>query len=112
MTEPYYLDVTIPAGGEFNVPVGADHNTFVYVFVGEAVVGPERKPAKTHHMVLFQNTEERDNIAVSNFSEEETRFILVSGKPIGEPVARAGPFVMNTEEELRQAFRDYRSGNF
>ena len=104
-TDPTYLDVTLPAGGRFAHALPLAYNAFVYVFDGSAEIGAE-KIARDRVAVMSQG----DRIEVS--APEGGRFILVAGKPLGEPVAKYGPFVMNTVEELRQAVEDFQAGRF
>jgi redox-sensitive bicupin YhaK (pirin superfamily) len=111
LTEPVYLDVTLKPGTDFNENLTADHNAFVYVINGRLVL----EDAEGNQLNLG-----RDQLAVLGKGDtvtlhsgnQESRFLLVAGKPLNEPVARGGPFVMNTEAELRQTFIDYQSGNF
>jgi len=111
LTDPLYLDVTLQPDTEFNENLAADHNAFVYVINGELeledVEGDQLKLARDQLAVLGKG----DTVALKG-GDQESRFLLVAGKPLNEPVARGGPFVMNTEAEVRQAFRDYQSGNF
>ena len=111
LTDPVYLDVSLQPGTEFNENLVADHNAFVYVINGELAL----ESADGNELILV-----RDQLAVLGKGDlvtlkggkQESRFLLVAGKPLNEPVARHGPFVMNTETELRQAFVDYQQGNF
>jgi redox-sensitive bicupin YhaK (pirin superfamily) len=106
-TQPIFLDITLPAGASTRVPLPEAHNAFVYVFEGEASVGePGERLAKGRIGVLSTGGE------VSLGSQNGGRLILVAGKPLREPVAKHGPFVMNTQAELVQAFEDFRSGRF
>ena len=106
--EPTYLDVTLPPGGRFEQPVDVKDNAFVYAIEGELAVGNGGTglPARTL-AVLGPG----DHIAVQA-GGAGARFLLVSAQPLGEPVARGGPFVMNTREEVLQAFDDYRNNRF
>ncbi|MHB8094939.1 MAG: pirin family protein [Candidatus Aminicenantales bacterium] len=124
--DPEYLDVAVPPGSVFNHPVKPGHTAFAYVFEGKACFAKGRNPDLTvveganyfdlerkplvdeHSVVLFGDG---DSIAVST-EDVPVRFLFVSGKPLGEPVAWQGPIVMNTQEELRTAFREYREGSF
>jgi quercetin 2,3-dioxygenase len=126
VTDPEYLDVKIPAHSGFLHPTRPGHTVFAYVIDGEGyfceekdpfayeVEGlnyfdMERKPAiGNNNLVVFDDGEQ---VAVST-EEQNVRFLLVSGKPIGEPVAWYGPIVMNTREELQVAFDEYRRGTF
>ena len=105
--KPTYLDVTLPAGLGFEQAVVADDNTFVYVIEGELLVGGKRKPLAARTLgILGAGGKVSVNTAAG------ARFLLVSAQPLNEPVARGGPFVMNTREEINQAFDDYRHNRF
>ena len=102
------LDIRLAAGhrAEFDVP--ARHNAAMLVMKGETAINGEA--ASENELVVFQNAGER--IAVETESDEEAQLLLLAGEPIDEPVASYGPFVMNTEGEIRQAMRDFQSGKF
>jgi redox-sensitive bicupin YhaK (pirin superfamily) len=103
-----YLDATLEPGAVFEQPVPEDFNAFAYVVEGEGVFGAERVPAGPHQIVLFRNDAGKTRIEAD--SNSRLRVLLIGGRPLGEPVARAGPFVMNTRAELVQAFEDFQSG--
>ena len=106
-TEPMLFDVAFEPGASAHIATPAGHNAFVYVYEGEADVGePAERLAKGRIGVLSPG--ETTPLA----SASGARLIFVAGRPIGEPVAKYGPFVMNTEAELRQAFEDFRAGRF
>jgi quercetin 2,3-dioxygenase len=105
---PEYLDVTIPQGAEFSHPVPEGYTVFAYVIEGLGVFGSNRVEALNNSLVLF---EDGDLLEV-RADNEPVRFLLISGKPIGEPVAWYGPIVMNTNEELQIALNEYRNGTF
>jgi len=107
--DPQYLDVAIPADGSFKHSVTPGHTCFVYVFEGEGFFDETRKSLVTAgHLVLFGDGE-RVEVTAGN---GPLRFLLIAGRPLGEPVAWHGPIVMNTEEELQVAFAEYRAGTF
>ncbi len=106
-TEPVMLDVGLPAGASLDVPIPAGHNGFAYVFEGSASLGDRDDAVARGHIAVLEG--EGDGLRIAA-GEGATRVLVVAGRPIGEPVARYGPFVMNTRGELEQAFRDYRSG--
>lgn len=109
IADPEYLDVEMPENSEITIPVAADHTVFSYLYEGVANFDENRKnPLHAGEGALFGKGE---NIRVQTGSGT-ARFILISGKPIGEPIAWNGPIVMNTQEELNVAFRELRSGNF
>jgi redox-sensitive bicupin YhaK (pirin superfamily) len=126
ITDLEYLDVRVPAKTEFVHPTKPGHKVFAYVIEGKAYFCQEKKPftyeveganyfdiqrtpfVTNENLVLF---DDGDQITVST-EDEPVRFLLISGKPIGEPVAWYGPIVMNTQEELRIAFEEYNNGTF
>jgi quercetin 2,3-dioxygenase len=126
VTSPEYLDVTVPADAEFCHPTKAGHTVVAYVIEGQGTFCQAQSPFSYEvegqnyfdlqrestlangALVLF---EDGDQIVVST-TEEPVRFLLLSGAPIGEPVAWYGPIVMNTPEELELAFEEYRKGTF
>ena len=107
-TEPLYFDVRLPANGEVSVPTPSGHNTFLYVYEGEAVVGADgdAKPLPYRAAGLLTPG---DSVRI-RAGEKGVGLLLLAGKPIGEPVVQYGPFVMNTPEEIQQAVRDYQQG--
>lgn len=109
ITDPEYLDVSIPPNARFTHPVKAGHTVFAYVVSGAATFdGDGSPPCNTGTLVHYGDGA---SVAVTT-AMEPVRFLLVSGKPIGEPVAWRGPIVMNTQEELRIAFEEYGKGTF
>jgi hypothetical protein len=106
--DPTYLDVTMTAHASFAHPIPAGHTAFAYVFEGEARFGNEGKSIPHPRLVVFGDG---DSINVTT-SAQPARFLVVSGKPLHEPIARYGPFVMNTREEILQALRDLQDGTF
>ncbi len=111
LTEPLYLDVSLEADSKFSEIVPEHHNAFVYVIEGSASL--ESEQGETVSVV-------RDQLAILTggstitlaSGEQGARFLLIAGKPLGEPIARSGPFVMNNQAELKQAYLDYQSGKF
>ena len=109
ITSPEYLDVYVPPMTEFKHPINKDHNIFIYIIDGKGYFDENKGQLfGKEHFVIFHDG---DEILITTASAE-LRFLLVSGKPIREPVAWYGPIVMNTEEELRIAFQEYREGTF
>lgn len=100
---PLYIDVTLPAGQVFEQAVADDDNAFIYVIEGELSVGIQPTIVKKHQLAVMG----LGNV-VRFQANENTRFMLASAQPLNEPVARGGPFVMNTKEEITQAFIDFR----
>jgi redox-sensitive bicupin YhaK (pirin superfamily) len=108
--DPEYLDVTVPGGVEFVQPVPKGHAALAYVFEGSGVFGGEGEPAvPAVRMVVFGDG---DHVRAKAAGEQPVRFLLISGKPLGEPISRYGPFVMNTRQEIERALEDLRTGTF
>jgi redox-sensitive bicupin YhaK (pirin superfamily) len=105
-TQPQYFDLRLPAGAGVRVPTPAKHNTFLYVYEGDATVGDEAKPLPFRSAGLLTPGDHVDVKAGS----QGAKLLLLSGQPIGEPVVQYGPFVMNTREEIEQAIADYQRG--
>ncbi len=106
--DPVYLDVSVPAHASFTRQLARGHTAFAYVFEGEAAfAGDDQQVSHTRLVVLGDG----DYVKVVT-AESHVRFLLVSGKPLNEPIARYGPFVMNTRAEIEQALRDLRQGTF
>jgi redox-sensitive bicupin YhaK (pirin superfamily) len=109
ITDPEYLDISVPPHASFRHPTAPGHTVAVYVISGAGYFGgDDGKPARNEDLLLFGDGE---SVAVSTGSEP-VRFLLLSGMPIGEPIAWHGPIVMNTREELETAFREYDMGEF
>ena len=104
--DPTYLDVELDAGVRFRQGIPAGHTAFAYLFQGDGDFGG--KTLEATRLVIFGDGNQVEVTA----GKQGARFLLVSGKPLGEPIARYGPFVMNTEEEIRQALHDLRDGTF
>ena len=105
--QPTYLDVTLLAGEKFDQQIGASDNAFIFVIEGDLIVGNTLQPLGHRKLGILG---EGDHITVTAGSS--ARFLLVAGQPLNEPIARGGPFVMNTKAEVMQAFADYQSGQF
>lgn len=103
---PLYLHVTLPAGSQFKQNMDPTHNAFVYVIEGGLTVGNNAEQVGTRQLAVLQNDVKSDHIAVSS-GDTETEFLVVAGQPLKEPVARHGPFVMNTRDEIMQAINDF-----
>ncbi len=105
---PVLLDVELPADGRLVEPVPATHNALLWVLEGEVTIAGEREPQSVSagQLGVFG---EGDQVTVAA-GRAAARFLLAHAARIGEPVARGGPFVMNTKDEIRQAFADYESG--
>lgn len=106
-TEPLYLDVHLPAGTKFVQPIPASHNAFTYTYRGSVNIGDVAVPDR--NMAILQNNGS-DALLVE--ASQDARMLIISGQPLGEPIAQYGPFVMNTDEQIQQTLRDYRAGMF
>ena len=106
--DPVYFDIELKKGKEFIYEIPSSHNSFVYLIEGEIKIGSKtHDKVKDSTLILLTRGERLKVSALSN-----TKFLLISGKPIGEQIARGGPFVMNTKQEILQAIEDYHSGTF
>lgn len=105
--DPSYLDVRVPAGVTFKHSIPDGHTALAYLFEGSAEFD-STTDVKANRLVIFEEDGEIEVTA----GENGARFLLISGKPLNEPVARYGPFVMNTEAEIEQALMDLRRGTF
>jgi redox-sensitive bicupin YhaK (pirin superfamily) len=112
VAEPTYLDVTIPPKRYFSHPIQRGHAAFAYVFEGQGTFGMngEQKEKTVNHprLVVFAD----GDYIRAHASDQPLRFLLISGKPLNEPIARYGPFVMNTQPEIEQALEDLKNGTF
>jgi len=105
-TAPLYLDLHLPAGSRFEQLVPAGHNAFVYVYRGEVTIAGQLVPVQ--RMALLANSPDTDGVVIE--ASEDAKVLLIAGKPLGEPIAQYGPFVMNTQQEIYQALSDMRDG--
>jgi quercetin 2,3-dioxygenase len=105
-TQPLYLDLHLAEGTHFAQPLPAEHNAFVYVYRGQVTVNGTEVPAG--RMALLRN--EGDGVAPQ--AGPDSRALLIAGRPLNEPIAQYGPFVMNTQQEIFQAVEDFRAGHF
>ncbi len=108
LTEPIYADIRLQPGAAINAPLPSGHAAFVYVYEGAAAIG---EPARDLEHGSIAVLSKGDGVRLTG-GGAGARLILVAGRPLGEPVAKYGPFVMNTTDELRQAFADYQAGRF
>lgn len=107
-TDPTYLDIRLAEGQELLQHVPQAHNAFVYVTEGRAIIGTQGQVVEEGSLTVLGDGEV---IKLSSYGGS-ARFLLVAGKPLNEPVARGGPFVMNTREEIMQAFDDFQNDKF
>ncbi len=102
---PTYMDITLPTGQSFAQTLHIDDNTFIYVIEGSLKIGEDATVLDERFLGVLGSG---DKVIVKSHTEL-TRFLLVSAQPLNEPIARGGPFVMNTQEEITQAFDDFRN---
>lgn len=109
-TPIFYLHYTLKPGGGVTQPVPEGFNVFAYVIDGEGRFGSESRGAGDGQMVIFDSDGEEVRVSNPSDARGDLDVLLLGGQPLGEPVARYGPFVMNTEAEIYRAFDDFRSG--
>ncbi|HEX2438858.1 MAG TPA: pirin family protein [Methylomirabilota bacterium] len=105
---PKFIDVTLPAGSTFREAVPRGHTAFAYLDQGQVRFGPERRSVSAPALVVFGE----GDLVEAAAGEGGGRFLLAAARPLGEPVARYGPFVMNTRAEIEQTLEDLRTGRF
>jgi redox-sensitive bicupin YhaK (pirin superfamily) len=106
ITHPNYLDIQLPAGTRFRQQLPSDHNAFAFVYRGEVII--EGKGVPKQRMAILTNDEQADGVVIE--ASLDSRLLLISGKPLGEPIVQYGPFVMNSSDEIHQAISDFRDG--
>ncbi|MCP4127941.1 MAG: pirin family protein [Gammaproteobacteria bacterium] len=104
-TDTIYLDISMPADSDYSELTPQGYNAFIYLIDGSIQIGQET-------VVPGELAALNDGDGVVIYSSKKSHMLLIAGRPTGEPVARHGPFVMNTQEEIEQAYRDYASGLF
>jgi quercetin 2,3-dioxygenase len=106
--DPFYADISVPAEATFTLPIPKGHTAFAYVFEGEGRFTDGGESISHTRLVVWGDG---DSVKVTT-DKHSVRFLLVSGKPLHEPIARYGPFVMNTREEIEKTLEDLRNGTF
>ena len=106
--EPIYFDVEIKKNKKFNFKIPITHNSFIYLIDGEIKIGENNHDKLVGATLII--LEKGENLNIKSIAD--SKFLLISGKPIGEAIARGGPFVMNTKEEILKAIQEYHNGNF
>jgi len=109
-TDPVYLDISLDAGSRWHYTLPRSHNAFAYAFEGQVEIGAgtSRQRLDSHELGVLGGGAE----VLMAATEAPARLLLVAGRPLREPIARHGPFVMNTREQIMQAFADYQQGRF
>ena len=106
--EPFYFDVELKKDKVFNFDIPSSHNTLIYLIEGEIEIGDKKHEKIKDSTLILLTRGEKLKVRAST----DAKYLLISGKPIGEQIARGGPFVMNTKEEILQAIDDYHNNNF
>ena len=106
--EPIYFDIELEKNKNFNFELPSSHNSFIYLIDGEIRIGEKNHNKVKDSTLILLTKGEKLNVS----SLTRAKFLLISGKPIGEQIARGGPFVMNTKAEVLQAVQDYHNGTF
>jgi redox-sensitive bicupin YhaK (pirin superfamily) len=112
-TPAYYMDFTLDPGATLSQEIPSGWTAFSYTLTGTSVFGDASaaKAVEAHHTVVFSSKSNETHVVASNPSQDtSSRFVLIAGAPLGEPVAQHGPFVMNNREQLHQAMSDYQMG--
>jgi quercetin 2,3-dioxygenase len=109
-TPIFYLDFTLQPGAEILQPIPKGYNAFAYVLTGAGLFGSHGTRVEEHYMVPFNHDGDQILLRAVGDATTPLRVLLIGGQPLNEPVARRGPFVMNTQGEIKQAFEDYQSG--
>ena len=107
-TEPLYLDLHFEPGASFAQALPAGHNAFVYVYRGAVAIGETE--VASQRMAILANSAGSDGVVLRAAGSEPARALLIAGRPLAEPIAQYGPFVMNTNEEIFKAVEDFRAG--
>lgn len=110
VTEPTYLDIHLPTGSRFSHAIPADHNAFVFVYRGSARISDQQIPVKT--MAILKNVANTDGVIIEADTTQDTKVILITGRPLNEPIVQYGPFVMNTQQQIIEAVNDFQQGRF
>ena len=106
--DPIYMDIELEKDKTFSFIIPSSHNTFVYLVTGEIKIGNKTRNKLQNSTLIC--LEKGTDLKVSSI--KKSKFLVIAGRPIGEPIARGGPFVMNTKQEILKAVQDYHSGNF
>lgn len=107
-TQPLILDAKLNNGVEHSFEIPKGHNAFIYVYQGDITVGETQRALTQQHLGILSNHSEATGVTIT--ANQDTGFLLIAGKPLGEPIYQYGPFVMNSVQEIEQAIRDYNAG--
>ena len=106
--EPIYFDIELKKDKTFDFELPSTHNSFIYLVTGEIKIGEEKHDKVQNSTLILLKKGKKLKVE----AKSDAKFLLISGKPIGEPIARGGPFVMNTKAEILEAIDDYHNGTF
>lgn len=106
------VEINVEQGASVTQDLPGDYNGFMYVLEGKGLFGKNQTEAGKGHTLLLEKTSPEDESEITIKAVENLRVLLYAGRPLNEPIVARGPFVMNTEEEIRQAYRDYMAGKF
>lgn len=106
-THAIYLDVHLKGGTEITLTLDEQFNAMLYLYDGDVRIGENNTPVRTQHLARLS---EGKNIFIRNINDSVAKLLVIAGKPLKEPIAQYGPFVMNTNEEIEQAIHDYKNG--
>ncbi|MFO7697214.1 MAG: pirin-like C-terminal cupin domain-containing protein, partial [Anaerolineae bacterium] len=109
MTTPTLFDIALPAGRPLELPVTEGHTVIVYVMSGDLLPAPDHAPVTTHQTVIYGHRGDTLSLIAG---EEGAQILVIGGEPLGEPIVRQGPIVMNSEAELDAALRELQEGTF
>lgn len=106
VTQPLYLDVHLPAGAQISHALDSEHNAFIQLYRGQIELSEQQVAAP--QMLILENNPQADRVDLR--AVEDSRYLLIAGRPLNEPIEQYGPFVMNTKEQIYQAVQDFRDG--
>lgn len=104
------MNIYLPAGTSFSQAIPADHNAFAFVYRGKVDIEGREVPTKT--MAILENNDDTDGVTITADSQENTTVLLITDRPLREPIVQYGPFVMNSQQVIMQAVNDFQSGKF
>lgn len=110
VTEPLYLDINLKGGSDEQITIPVTHNALIHVYAGSIRLGDRQQSLQIHQMAVLETRSDTDGITIH--AETDARLLLIAGKPLQEPIAQWGPFVMNNKAQIDEVIEEYRSGQF